>query len=182
MVNSGWLGFGRFIVLLKNLKLDYQISNLGPGYIYDPKRHELVGAKHLTEFRKSSSEIAKIARRVTAVTDIPFLTTEQYTVVFREIAGVVNKHGYLFSTTCQQVLNNCLEKKVPISLKAVKFVLWQIRHAHYYFPKDRTVGPKALAQAFIQSALNLCHSVQLNLDSPEEKLVGEWLSGGLANG
>lgn len=182
IVNSSWLGFDKFGILLKNLKLDYQIINWGPGYIYDPKRHELVGVKSLAEFKSSPSEITRIARRITKATDIPFMTTEQYAAVFKGIAEVVNKHGYRFDLTCRQVRDNCLEKKAPINLKIAQFIVSQIRCAGYYFFKQKAVKPKDLAQAFIQSALVLCRSVQLNLDSSEEKLVSEWLSGGLANG
>lgn len=181
VIISRWLGFGRFIFLLKNLKLNYQISNLAPGYIYDPKRHELAGEKHLAEFKRSQSEIAKLARRVIEATDIPFLTTEQYAAVFKVIAGVVNKHGYIFNITCLKVWDDCLEKKMPLNIKMVQFILRQIRCSGYYFSKQKIVASKVLAQAFIQSALNLCHSVQLNLDSSEEELISQWLSGGLVN-
>lgn len=182
VIESHWAGAGTFKNLLQSEEnLDFEIATTpSPGYLYDPKRHELptgAGAEADTDV---TPELQSVIDRVHQATGTPDLTPKQYAVLFRATADELKENPYNLTRTSKAVRDRCIEKGESISRANVSFVLKGIIYKGHRFNKRDTA--KSLAKVYRDSVLARCEDVELELKPAEKKLVDKWLVGGLNGG
>ena len=189
VLDSAWLGAGTFKKLLTQLDLDgLHLSNRTPGYIYDPRRHELpadvptdgggvASQAPADPFLLHHPDLAPLARTISRLTDMPYLMPEHYALLFQELAQEINTHGYERSRTSRTVRDRCVEKGAPVARSHVNFVLTGITHVGHSFGQDGPEDIGGLREAVIANTLNLCASAELELSDAERLQIRQWIAG-----
>lgn len=189
---EGWLGAASFKSMLQQLDLNgLQIHNAIPGYIYDPSRHNIEAVvsnenlfdpkQRLTEeFKEKYPDIQPLAYKVCQLTDMPYLLPEHYTQVLHQVARAINEKGYELNVITRVVRDRCVERGVPVSRKAVNFIVVGISYSGYRFAQPgQSETAEVLAEQLYKNTLNLCQSVQVSLDDCEKELLRKWLTEGV---
>ncbi len=187
-----WLGAETFKGLLLQLDLGHLlISSAAGGLVLDPARHQLSNAAvALTElaavqesgiardtFAIQYPDIAPLARRIHQLTDTPYLTPENYALVFQELAREVTENGYQMTRVSRTVRDRCVERGASIARATVNFVLIGIYYSGYRFGHEAPEDPAELAAAFVQNTINLCGTAQLELTDDDLALLHRWIAG-----
>ncbi len=179
-IATDWAGYGTFKGFLEKLNLGkLQISNVIPGYVYDPSAHtaptRVEGMKPADDLAARHPEIAKIAKQIHQLTDTPYLSPEHYAKLLSIIAGEINENGYHLFFVSKNVRDKCREEGVPVGRQQITFVLRGIAFAGHRFGMEKE-DPETLCRFLYQNTLNLCDGAQLPLTDEEKKLVKEWLA------
>ena len=190
--STDWLGAGTFKNLLTELDLgDLTFSPAGPGFVYDPARHEVPPAMQSTEYTRALStgpldnfslrypDLAPLARKVCQLTDTPYLMPEHYALLLRELAREINEKGYQMSRTSKATRDHCVERGAPVARSHVNFVLVGIGYAGHRLGQGLPESPIRLGDALLRNTINLCQSAQLNLTGEETSQIREWIVGAL---
>lgn len=203
-IARGWAGQNSFSAMLDQLDLSgLKREKKEPGYIYDPSRHEspryeatkvdpaspddlalrqamrelLFDANGSADALESPNPVMRdLARRVSDLTDIPFLAPDAYAELFSILAAEINDSGFQVNRVSRAVRDECQRRGWPITRHAVNFIMQGIAFAGHRFGKTTEVD-KELARAFFRNALNLCARNQLYLTRDEELLMLKWLVG-----
>jgi hypothetical protein len=192
--SSDWLGEGTFKNLLQTLNLGgLALLPAGPGYLYDPARHEavvpaagigdqeaMVRPQPLDAFSMRHPDLAPLARKINRLTDTPYLLPEHYAVLLRELAREINERGYQITRTSKTVRDRCVEKGAPIARSHVNFLLIGIGHTGHHLGQDLPETAERLGAAVVQNTLSLCRLAQLDITPDEEAQVRRWITGELA--
>lgn len=192
--SSDWLGEGTFKNLLQTLDLgDLELLAVGPGYLYDPARHEavapaagvtdadaMVRPQPLDAFSMRHPDVAPLARKINRLTDTPYLLPEHYAVLLRELAREINDRGYQITRTSKTVRDRCVERGAPIARSHVNFLLIGIGHTGHHLGQDLPETAERLGAAVVQNTLSLCRLAQLDVTPDEEAQVRRWITGELA--
>lgn len=174
-----WAGAGTFRDLLEGRDdPGFAVSALKPGYLYDPSRHQLP-ADGRPEDLAGDPELNSLAYRVHQLTDTPYLSSADYTRIFRLTAQEVNEHGYFLTRTSKAVRDLCIEEGSPIARASVNFVLRGIAFGGHRFGMNGPEDPQRLGSAFFRNVLGLCESAGLQLDPRERGNLEEWVLGDL---
>jgi len=188
--NGNWLGSGSFKGLLLTLDLgDLKLLDEPPGYVYDPRHREQIlleqpfksiskrpyAMKREAEFSKRYPVMAAFAKKISQLTDTPYLLPEDYGVLLGEIAREVNERGYNLNTTSKTVRDRCVEKGAPISRADVNFVLRGITYTGHRFGEQNQEIPEELGDLLFKNVLNLCATAQLSLDEDGISQIREWI-------
>lgn len=193
--SSDWLGEGSFKNLLQTLDLgNLQLLAVGPGYLYDPDRHEatvppsgvagtetMARTQPLDPFSLRHPDLAPLARKINRLTDTPYLMPEHYAVVLRELAREINERGYQITRTSKTVRDRCVERGVPVARSHVNFLLIGISHTGHYLGENLPETAERLGAAVVQNTLSLCRLAQLDVTPDEEEQIRRWIMGGLAS-
>ncbi len=172
-----WFGYGRFRDYLEALDLDrLEVSNVVPGYVFDPARHdEPEETSARTEFKESYPELYEFAVRVHRLTDVPLLMPEHYRELLGLIVEEVNENGFFLTNTSRSVRDKCVEKGIPVGRAHVNFVLVGITRGNLPLAEQKGVSIKDVAKAFMRNVKDLCNRTQFDLSEPELKLLMQWI-------
>lgn len=180
VLDSRWAGAGTFRDLLEGRENPgFAVSSLKPGYIYDPKRHQLPSDGRPEELALGDPGLNSLAYRIHQLTDTPYLTRDEYARVFRLIAREVSENGYFLTRTSKAVRDRCVEEDAPIARASVNFILRGITFGGHRFGQNGPENPIALGTCFFRNVLSLCDSAGLPLDSGESEILGDWILGAL---
>ncbi|MDR3373821.1 MAG: NYN domain-containing protein [Ancalomicrobiaceae bacterium] len=124
-------------------------------------------------------ELAGLARRVNAATNVPMFSSEVYAALFRMLAGEVRDSGFSFNRTVNAVIRRLGEAGLRLRPQHVAFVVKGLMLSGHEFVADDT--PAALAKGFRRQVLYLCANEDLTLTDTERGQVGLWIVGGLRN-
>ena len=95
-------------------------------YLYDPARHTPPTSPEPQvddAFVRDHPEVSKMARRVSQLTDDPYLSPERYANLFGLIAAEVNSSGHHMTRVAKVVRDLCERKDMPIVRQQINFVL-----------------------------------------------------------
>lgn len=140
------------------------------------------------EYAESLPSLEEFSRRVSQVTGTPDLTQQEYALVFR---GIVNelleiaegKKVYNTYQSSKAVSDWCAEQGVPVSRSDIvlvfKGVIFQDGGRFGKHPGSYT--PRELATVVCDNIRALCRRSQMELSDYENRLLDEWIVGGLDN-
>jgi len=181
ILSSDWLGAGSFKGLIERLDLDdLRVSPVIPGFVFDPSRHEPPEST-MAEGARQMLKTPAIARTVSSITDLPYITSSHYATVLREIANEVNENGYHLTQTSKAVRDRCAGKGIPVARSHIEFILKGIVFAGHRFGEEPEV-PLILGEVLFRNALDLCGRGQLNLNQGEMEETKRWILGELERG
>lgn len=172
-----WFGYGRFRDFLEALELDrLEVSNVVPGYVYDPARHdEPEETSARTEFKEQYPDLYEFAVRVHRLTDVPLLMPEHYKDLLGLIVEEVNESGFFLTNTSRNVRDKCVEQGIPVGRAHVNFVLVGITRGGYPLAEQKGVNIKDVAKAFMRNVKDLCNRTQFDLADEELNLLMQWI-------
>jgi hypothetical protein len=179
--SNSWQGAGSFKAYISELDLDsVRLSNVGSGFVYDSSRHEPPSSTRESAnsedwFESEQPEIAKVAKKINYVTDMPYLSTRVYHEVLRQIVNDVNLYGYHLTLTSRRVRDRCIEQGLPVARSHVNFILRGLSKGGHRFSADREERVETLANALLENTFNLCEWAELKLSDEERQLVREWV-------
>ncbi len=180
VLDSRWAGAGTFRDLLEGREnTGFAVSSLKPGYLYDPKRHQLPAEGRPEELALGDPSLNSLAYRIHQLTDTPYLTRDEYARVFRLIAREVTENGYFLTRTSKAVRDLCVEEDSPIARASVNFILRGITFGGHRFGQNGPENPISLGTCFFRNVLSLCESAGLPLDAGESEILGDWILGAL---
>jgi hypothetical protein len=188
LLGNGWLGAESFKALLLKLDLDgLELSNITPGYVYDPQRHTIISdsqglvmeesrGRIVDEFKKKHPAIEALASKIHQVTDMPYLLPEHYAMVLQQLARAVNEKGFQFNQTARLVRDRCVERGIPVARTQINFILNAILYTGYRFNGGKKPEkPETLARALYEDTIDLCESAQMVLSVDEKQRVWDWM-------
>ncbi|MFL6202924.1 MAG: NYN domain-containing protein [Thermoanaerobaculia bacterium] len=182
VLDSRWAGAGTFRDLLEGSDSDaFAVSALKPGYLYDPQRHQLPANGRPDELPSTDPKLSSLAWRVHQLTDTPYLTPNEYALIFRHISEEVSKNGYFLTRTSKAVRDRCIEEGATVARASVNFILRGITFGSHRFGQTGD-DSLTLAQAFFRNVLGLCDSAGLPLTDEERDILGQWIQGELPEG
>lgn len=134
---------------------------------------------HLGRPIRIAPELAPLARRVNAATNVPMFASEIYAALFRTIAAEVRENGFSFNRTINTVIRRLSDAGLRLKPQHVAFVIKGLMLSGHAFVDVDT--PATLAKGFRRQVLYLCASEDLNLSEAERGQIGMWIVGGLKN-
>lgn len=175
-----WQYAGSFKAFLERLGLDgIEIAPKIPGHLYDPAVHgDFDPGDRVDPFTVGHPEIAELARAVSDVTDTPYLTPEQYAVVFAEIAKEVEENGFQLTRTSKAVRDRCNGKGISVARTHISFLLKGLSFSGFRFTGDGETAER-IGRTIYRNTLELCRRAQMDLSTEDEHRIAEWLLGGL---
>ncbi len=178
VLDSRWAGAGTFRDLLEGSEGDgFEVSALKPGYLYDPQRHQLPANGRPDELPSTDPKLSSLAWRVHQLTDTPYLTPGEYSLIFRHISEEVGKNGYFLTRTSKAVRDRCIEEGATVARASVNFILRGITFGGHRFGQNGGDDGVTIAQSFFKNVLGLCDSAGLTLTPDERETLGEWILG-----
>jgi len=194
-VSSRWLGAGTFRALLGELDLGdlRQVSDEHNHYLLDPARHEppeaiapgdsgpqmVAPGQVLDPFHARHPDIAPLARRISNLTEAPYLMPEHYALLFRELAREVNEQGYQMTRTSKTVRDRCVERGAPIARSHVNYILVGINYSGHRLGVNPPEDPRVLAEKVVENTINYSRTAQIELNAADETIIRRWIVGGL---
>ena len=172
IAKSGWAGAGGFAAFIRQHvpELSYVSTDSG-GLVLDPARH--TSEAQAPETEEPDSVEAKVAR----VTKVPALTSEQYAVLFSELAEVAKEQPRL-ARIGYDVRERAADSTAPVPRKSVDFVVTGLVYAGCD-PRTVDIGAQGLAEKWLANVLYLCEQAGLELEPAEQDRVRTWIVGGL---
>lgn len=186
-LGQDWAGYGSFKRFLGKLQLTgLMLSTVTPGYLYDPKVHtppsETDAFDMALEFAQRYPNLVDTAKKVSRITDTPYLMPEQYRCIFAAMAEEINAHGYNHITQVSKVVRDkCKEANLPVGRVHVDFILASIAYSGHHFGVE-TERPDILAQFFVKNTMNLCEKSLIELSDEEKDCIKHWLIGSTESG
>ncbi|MCO6453570.1 MAG: NYN domain-containing protein [Caldilineales bacterium] len=179
VMETRWAGAGTFKELLQSEEnLDFEIATTpSPGYLYDPKRHELPTESPVEQEKTEvmPPEWHTLVSRIHQATGTPDLTPAQYGLLFTAIAEELRHQPYNLTRTSKSVRDRVIEQGESISRANVSFVLKGIIYKGHRFSKRENASQ--LARIFANSVLARCEDVELELTEAEQDMVEAWIVG-----
>lgn len=121
-------------------------------------------------------ELATLARRINAATNVPVLSSEVYAALFRTLASEVRGGGFSFNRTVNAVIRKLNEAGFKVRPQHIAFVVKGLMLSGHEFAPDDTA--EGLARAFRRQVLYLCANGDLALADPDRVSVSRWILGG----
>lgn len=193
---SNWFGAGTFKGLLRQADLNgCLLSEVGPGYLYDPARHAepTADVKAGPRVDQTHPDLAGIAQRVHQVALTPRLPPDAYAALFGVIADQFRDEfarGEVPSLTTElsrAVRDGCEAAGLTVSRRDVNFVLRGVFFTQRDYPDEVNGlmnGAPSLAagigELFRAGVVHACRDRQLDLTPDDERDLRRWLLGGLA--
>jgi hypothetical protein len=175
-----WQYAGSFKAFLERLGLDaIEIAPKIPGHLYDPAVHgDFDPGDRVDPLAVSHPEIGELAHAVSDVTDTPYLTPEQYAVVFSEVAKEVEDNGFQLTRTSKAVRDRCNGKGISVARSNISFLLKGLSFSGFRFTGDGETAER-IGRTIYRNTLELCRRAQMDLSADDERLIAEWLLGGM---
>jgi hypothetical protein len=173
-----WGAHSTFKQFLAGLDLTgLEISSASPGHIYDPARHappKDALPEYEETFRTKHPDLEPLARKISQLTDTPFLMPEDYAFVLRAMAEETGPSYETLSELAKKVRDKCRETGIPVGRQTVNFIVRGITFGGHRFGKTQDTAAK-LADLFIQNTATLCSGAQFNLSDKETRLLKTWI-------
>ena len=126
--------------------------------------------------------LAEFIRRMHDLTEAPMLAPQQYTAIFRELAGVLNNpesqrdNPYKIAQT---VRDRCKQAANPVGVNPISLVLRFLLSNHRQKMLDPTIHLDAITHArnFYGIVTQLLANARAELDDNETSMLEEWLLG-----
>jgi len=182
VVESSWAGAGSFKALLRNAGgKDLRLLDREPGFVWDAARalpEALRGDEAPPVPSPDPVMEDTIERRVSRLTGVPALRSEEYAVLFQTIAEELAANEFSLNSTAKAVRDYLSSQEEPVPRAAVTFVLRGLTYDGLRLDESpRDWSPGELAQAFFRNALSLCEDVELALNDDERERLRSWLCG-----
>ena len=181
---DGWLGFGSFGQLIRDLLPatdGLKLSSVSAGFVYDPKRHEAPSDAPADPLASLDPALAALINRIGNLTDAPKLTPLGHAIVFQAIADEVKVNRYQLTRTSKAVRDRCIEvsadqppeRRPQISRGDINFIL----HGLWYQGHRFNDGADAirLAEIYRDNILALSNSALITLNDHERRTIDEWI-------
>lgn len=140
------------------------------------------------EYAESLPSMEEFSRRVSQVTGAPDLTQEQYALVFRgivsELQGIAEgQKVYNTYQSSKAVSDWCAEHGVPVSRSDVVLVFKGVifQDGGRFGKRPGSYTPEELAAVVCNNMRALCRRARMELSEYENRLLDEWIMGGLDN-
>ncbi|VEN72771.1 conserved hypothetical protein [Candidatus Desulfarcum epimagneticum] len=178
-IADGWGGYDSFKKYVNTLNLEgLSISNVTPGYIFDPKRHNTPKAsaqiKCDENFKSERPDLEPLAQKISDLTDTPYFPPNHYKMLFNKIATEVNLNKYHFTYTSKAVRDACKEAGIRIGRQHINFILRGITFGGHDFKENNTED--VISKAFVKNTITLCAKAQINLNEDDINLIVSWFS------
>lgn len=154
-----------------------EISNASPGHVYDPARHappKDALPEYEEAFKSKHPDLEPLARKISQLTDTPFLMPEDYAFVLGAMAEETGPSYESLSELAKKVRDKCREAGIPVGRQTVNFIVRGITFGGHRFGKTRDTAAR-LADLFIQNTMTLCSGAQFNLSDKETRLLKAWI-------
>ncbi len=154
-----------------------EISNASPGHVYDPARHappKDALPEYEEAFKSKHPDLEPLARKISQLTDTPFLMPEDYAFVLGAMAEETGPSYESLSELAKKVRDKCREAGIPVGRQTVNFIVRGITFGSHRFGKTRDTAAR-LADLFIQNTMTLCSGAQFNLSDKETRLLKTWI-------
>ena len=172
---EGWCGEGRFRDFIGTLNLgNLKISHAGPGFVYDPSRHEDPEKRQSIRFEFDSNDEYESARTISKITGTPLLSPDAYRQLFLIIISEISKNGFQLTNTSKNVRDLCNENNLNIARHQVNFVLIGLSKAGFDFNNKTTLNILDMSKKFAENTNNLCVASQMEMKD-YSKLIVKWL-------
>ena len=179
---SDWFGAGTLRDVLEVLDLaPIEFSSTGPGFVYDPDRHDRPEESGLRDdFRLRLPALYDFALKVHRLTDMPLLKPEYYSALLNMLVDEVNSLGFSRADTIRHIEDRCEDEGLPISAPQIAFVVEAVNRGGLSLSaaggkNESGIDLKKVRNAFVQRVVELCKLSQLTLNSTELELIQEWL-------
>ncbi len=174
IAKTDWVGTGGFAAFTRRHlpELTYVSTDSG-GLVMDPARHQLDGGTPEAE------EPDDVTARVARVTKVPPLTSEQYAVLFTELAEVAKVQPRL-ARIGYDVRERAADSAAPVPRKSVDFVVTGLVYAGCD-PRITDIGGRGLAEKWLANVLYLCDQAGLELEPADRETVRQWILGSLTD-
>ncbi len=180
VLRSRWLGAGSFVSLvLAASNPGFEIhTHPGPGYLIDPRRHQLPGGSTLADLATQTPELARWIERVGHVTGAPPLPPDAYRDVFSAISDVLSQTCFQQPETSKSVRDLLLRRGRSVSPVNISWVLRGLARAgHPLTEAPHSWCPLELARVFRAQVGTMCRTARLDLTTVEHRLLDDWLPG-----
>lgn len=121
-------------------------------------------------------ELAALARRINAATNVPMLSSDLYAALFYTLASEVRDGGFSFNRTVNAVIRKLNEAGFKVRPQHIAFVVKGLMLSGHEFAPDDTA--EGLARAFRRQVLYLCANGDLALADQDRASVSRWILGG----
>jgi hypothetical protein len=177
---TDWFGAGSLRDLLQQLDLSpLEFSAVGPGYIFDPQRHDAPQEAGDREFlRQRLPQLYDFAVKVNRLTDIPLLLPDTYRQLRSLLVAEIREHGFSRAETAHHVEERCREEGLAVTAAQVSFVMEAVIRGGLTLTDAVVVAgmdEQAVRKAFFQRAVDLCRLSQVSLSDQDMRMLGEWL-------
>ncbi|MDA8020134.1 MAG: NYN domain-containing protein [Thermoanaerobaculia bacterium] len=173
-VKERWQKVGSLKAYLEILDLgELEIAAIGPGWLYDPERHDTPedsGGPH-----SRIEDLPEIGRKVCHLIDLPPLATTDYGILLRELEREVNENGYHISQTSKAVRDRLNGKGVRIARSQVSFILKGLAYSGFRFIQGE-VSAENVGEQLVANTLHLLGRIEVQLEPEEEDELNHWLT------
>lgn len=173
-VKERWQKVGSLKAYLEILDLgDLEIAAIGPGWLFDPERHD--APKDSGGPQSRIEDLPEIGRKVCNLIDLPPLSSADYGVLLRELEREVNDNGYHISQTSKAVRDRLNGKGVRIARSQVSFILKGLAYSGFRFVQGE-VSAKEVGEQLVANTLHLLGRIQVVLEPDEKDELTDWLA------
>ena len=161
---TNWFGTGSFGKFLLSIAPDLTIEG---HYIRDPARHRARS--------DDASTLPELIRRICALTDLPRLTSEEWSALFIALAHYAAENEFNLTQCTAWCRDHVQQSGLTIGRGQVGYV---VRASLYGGQPLNSMPPPTAEQvrmAVLQSTIARCRSLGLNLTNAEENELSEWL-------
>jgi NYN domain len=170
---TDWDGVGSFLAFVEERLPNLRVLRTAQGgWILDPARHRDVD---IPEAKLPEDLPTQVSR----VTHAPRLTSQQYAVLFEELAAQAATQPFDLGLTSRTVRDRIAERGEAVGRNAVNFVLQGLIYAGV-IPADTARSPRELALAWLENVLALCRNARMELTEADQTTIHDWIVGGLA--
>ncbi len=171
-----WLGFGTFKALVTTLESPTLTWNpVQTGYVGDPTRH-IFPAPDVDGWTGGDGGRVRVVEEVSRVIDLPRLSREHWRRVLVAVADALSPAEQGLAARERAAV-----EAAGAVASTVRYVVEGLRVGGYDLDSPPHV-PEGVAAAFAASVVRLAQAAQVALEPDDERVLMEWVSGGLAPG
>lgn len=123
-------------------------------------------------------DLAALARRVHAATNVPLFPPKVYAELFRALKDEIAENGYHFLSTAENVAARLIASGRRASRRQIAFVVKGLALKGHVFSDSDT--PEKLADVFREQVVYLARQSGIAIDPRVERQIGAWIAGGVS--
>ncbi|MCX5477660.1 NYN domain-containing protein [Kaistia geumhonensis] len=124
-------------------------------------------------------DLAALARRVHAATNVPLFPPKVYAELFRALKDEIAENGYHFLSTAENVAARLIASGRRAPRRQIAFVVKGLALKGHVFSDGDT--PEKLADVFREQVLYLARQAGIAIDPRVERQIGAWIAGGVSS-